>query len=527
MATEVTGAPPVTRGERRAVIALTAAFALLLTLWAFMTPMFSAPDEAAHYDAAEQLALGKGWPAPGDMDLLAITYVEQQQIGNVAAADRDTVATLIAQNPGNHDFVNQMTQHPPTYYGVGALVLKGIGFFHLRWDIGVMALRMLDVVLLLPLPFLTWATVRRVTRSPRTAVVGVLALFAVPQLAQIGSSVTNDAPVILLGGVIAWLAARALTGDHRWRIAIWLGVAVAAVCSVKGTGLPTVPFVAVALLVAGHGQLSWGARIGRTAVAGAIVAVLGSWWWLRNLVLFGTLQPDGVSAIRQDKPWGRETSANFGDFVNVEWDRLTASFWGQFGALRYPMTQILTDSLTVIALAVIIGWAFRRSSNRTITLVMLITPVITLVSQLQNNFAAYDSTQIIAGAQGRYLFISLVPLIVVSAVAWRNLLTTTAERDRFGRLARWAFPIIGLYGFTVAYRGFYEHTHLQVTTHGLGLLVNLSPAGRVGFVGIALLLAAATVWAAIEVRRTTTRRIVPVASSTDPTPTATQRNQTT
>ncbi|MBA8991684.1 hypothetical protein FHW23_002962 [Curtobacterium pusillum] len=527
MATEVIGAPPVTRGERRAVIALTAAFALLLTLWAFLTPMFSAPDEAAHYDAAEQLALGKGWPAPGDMDLLAITYAEQQQVGTVAAAHRETVADLTAQNPGNHDFVNQMTQHPPTYYGVGAVVLKGIGFFHLRWDLGVMALRMLDVVMLVPLPFLTWATVRRVTRSPRTAIVGVLALFAVPQLAQIGSSVTNDAPVILLGGVIAWLAARALTGDHRWRIAVWLGVAVAAVCSVKGTGLPTVPFVAVALLVAGHGHLSWGARIGRTAVAGAIVAALGSWWWIRNLLVFGSLQPDGVSALRQERPWGRETSANFGDFMNVEWDRLTSSFWGQFGALRYPMTQILTDSLTVIALAVIVGWAFRRSANRTAALVMLITPAITLVIQLQNNFASYDSTQIIAGAQGRYLFIGLVPLIVISAVAWRNLLTSAVERDRFGRIVRWAFPVIGLYGLTVAYRGFYEHTHLQVTTHGLALLANLTPAGRFGFAAIAALLVVATLWAALEVSRNTVRRALPVASTTDPTPTATQRNQTT
>lgn len=521
MATETTGAPPVVRGERRAVIALTAAFALLLTLWACLTPMFAAPDEAAHYDAAEQLALGKGWPPAGDMDLLAITYAEQQQAGTVAAADRDTVAELIAQNPGNHDFVNQMSQHPPTYYGVGALVLKAIGFFHLRWDIGVMALRMLSVVMLLPLPFLTWATVRRVTRSPRTAVVGVLALFAVPQLAQIGSSVTNDAPVIVLGAVIAWLGARALTGDHRWRIAIWLGVAVALVCSVKGTGLPTVPFAAVALLVAGHGRLSWGARIGRTAVAGAVVAALGSWWWIRNLVLFGTLQPDGVSDIRQDRPWGRETSANFGDFVNVEWDRLSASFWGQFGALRYPMTQVLTDSLTVIALAVIVGWAFRRSAARTPALVLLITPAITLVIQLQNNFASYDSTQIIAGAQGRYLFIGLVPLIVVSAVAWRNLLTSSADRDRFGRIVRWAFPVIGVYGFTVAYRGFYENTHLQVTTHGLGLLANLTPPGRTGFAAIAVLLVAAAVWAAVEVRRSTTRRTMPVTSSPDTRPTAT------
>lgn len=526
MATEGTAALPVSRGERRTVVALTAAFALLLTLWAFLTPMFAAPDEAAHFDAAEQLALGKGWPAPGDMDLLATTYVEQGQSTTVAAANRDTVAQLTAENPGNHDFVNQMTQHPPTYYAVGALVLKAIGFFHLRWDVSVMALRLMDVVLLLPLPALTWATVRRVTRSPRTAVVGALALFAVPQLAQIGSSVTNDAPVILLGAVISWLAARALTGDHRWRIAVWLGVAVAAVCSVKGTGLPTVPFVAVALLVAGHGTLSWGARIGRTAVAGAIVAALGSWWWIRNLVLFGTLQPDGVSAVRQDKPWGRETSANFGEFMNVEWDRLTSSFWGQFGALRYPMSQILTDSLTVVALAVIVGWAFRRTANRTTAIVMLVLPAITLVIQLQNNFASYDDTQLIAGAQGRYLFIGLVPLVVVSAVAWRNLVTSAPERARLARILTWTFPIVGLYGLTVAYRGFYENTHLQVTVAGLGRLVNLTSAGRSGFAVVLLLAVAAGVWALVEARRTTASGSAPLHSSIDPPSPTPKRNLT-
>ena len=527
MATEVIGAPPVTRGERRAVIALTAAFALVLTLWAFLTPMFSAPDEAAHYDAAEQLALGYGWPDPGDMDLLAVTYAEQQQISTVAAPNRETVAALIATNPGHHDFVNQMTQHPPTYYAVGAGVLKAIGFFHLRWDIGVMALRLMDVVMLLPLPFLTWATIRRVTGSPRTALVGGLALFAVPQLFQIGSSVTNDAPIIALGAVIAWLLVRALTGDDRWRTVVWTGVALAVACSIKGTALPAVPFVAVALLVAGHGRLSWGRRIARTAVAGAIVAVLGSWWWIRNLLVFHALQPDGVSGVRDEKPWGREQSANFGDFFNVEWDRLSASFWGQFGALRYPMTQILTDSLTVIALAVIVGWAFRRSPVRDVAIVMTVLPALTLISQLQNNFAAYDSTQLIAGAQGRYLFMAIIPLLVLSAIGWRNLMPRFEDRVRFGRIALWAFPLIGAYGFTVAYRGFYENTHLQVTTDGLGRLVNLSAAGQLGFGALAALAVVSVVWAVLEIRRQTTALPVPLQSQIDPTPTATQRNQTT
>lgn len=493
--------PIVTRTERTAVIALTAAFALLLTLWAFMTPMFAAPDEAAHFDAAEQIAIGNGWPDPGTMDLLAVTYAEQQQQMSVAAADRDVVADLFATNPGMHDYPNQMSQHPPTYYAIGALVLKAVGFFHHSWDVGVMALRLLDVLMMLPLPFLVWSTVRRVTRSPRTAVIGAVALFAVPQLAQIGSAVTNDAPVFLLGSVITWLVVRAMTGDHRWRTVIWLGVAVAAICSFKGTGLPTVPFVAVALLVAGRGVLTVRARIARTAVAGAVVALLGSWWWIRNLVLFQTLQPKGAGDLRVVKPWGNETSADFGTFLNTSWDRLGASFWGQFGALQFPMTPILVDTLTVLSLAVVVGWAFRRSPQRDLAIVLAVLPAVTLVVQMQDNFQSYDDTQIIAGVQGRYLFASLTALITLTAIAWRNLLRDTRDRERFGTLFRWGFPLVAVYGLTVAYRGFYEHFHLQATTKGLALMANLTPAGKGGIVVLIVLAAVVGIAAFIAVRR--------------------------
>ncbi|PZE84976.1 hypothetical protein DEI91_05845 [Curtobacterium sp. MCBD17_032] len=495
------GVPPLSRAERISVIAVTAAFALLLTLWAFVTPMFAAPDEAAHYDAAEQIAIGNGWPDPGTMDLLAVTYAEQGQRSTVASADRATVADLIATNPGFHDYPNQMSQHPPTYYAVAALVLKAVGFFHHPWDVGVMALRLFNVLMMIPLPFLVWSTVRRVTRSPRTAVVGALALFAVPQLAQIGSAVSNDVPVFLLGAVITWLVARTMTGDHRWSTLVWLGVAVAAVCSVKGTGLPTVPFVAVALLVAGRGVLPLRTRIARTAVTGTVVAVLGSWWWIRNLVLFRTLQPKGADELRVLKPWGDQTSADFGGFLNVVWDRLSTSFWGQFGALQFPMTPILTDTLTVIALAAVIGWAFRRSPSRDVVVVMALLPAITLVVQVQDNFQSYDDTQVIAGVQGRYLFASLTALITVSAIAWHRLLSAWTDRERFATVVRWAFPLIALYGLTVAYRGFYENFHLQATTHGLALMANLTTARQPGIVVLIVLAAAGMVWAFLAVRR--------------------------
>ena len=77
---------------------------------------------------------------------------------------------------------------------------------------------------------------------------------------------TNDAPVLLLGGVVVWLATRLLTGDLRMRAVVALGVATAALVWLKGTGLPAVPFTAVVVLVAGAGALSVGRRLVRTVV---------------------------------------------------------------------------------------------------------------------------------------------------------------------------------------------------------------------------------------------------------------------
>ncbi|MDP9735427.1 hypothetical protein [Curtobacterium sp. 260] len=84
-----------------------------------------------------------------------------------------------------------MTQHPPTAYLVGALVLKAVHFAGLRWDHAVLVLRLVDVAAVTLLPLLTWASVRRLTRSPRAGLVGALALFGVPQLASIASSVST------------------------------------------------------------------------------------------------------------------------------------------------------------------------------------------------------------------------------------------------------------------------------------------------------------------------------------------------
>ncbi|WP_022905186.1 glycosyltransferase family 39 protein, partial [Curtobacterium sp. B8] len=286
--------PVVARWERVAIAVVTATFGLWLVAWALLVPVFEAPDETAHIDATVHVALGDAWAAPGDLRVTRAVLIAKQQQATQPSDEWATVTELLQTFPGPSTTVNQMTQHPPTAYLVGAAVLRAVHYGDLRWDHAFLALRLADVAMVTALPLLAWSAVRRVTRSPRAALVGGLAVFASPELASIGSSVSNDAPVLLLAGVTVWLATRMLTGDLRWRTAIGLAVALGALVWVKGTGLPAVPFVGVVVLFSGVGLLGWGARALRTVVVLGVSGAIGAWWWLHNLVAYGRVQPNGT-----------------------------------------------------------------------------------------------------------------------------------------------------------------------------------------------------------------------------------------
>jgi 4-amino-4-deoxy-L-arabinose transferase-like glycosyltransferase len=493
--------PPVWRREAVSVAVVTAAFGLLLTLWAVMTPMFQAPDEFTHWDASVRVALDKGWPPPGEALNIAAAQAAQVTNFTIPPADRPTFGALQQQAPGYHDFVNQMTQHPPTYYLLAGTVLDTIDFTQHRWDAGVLALRLLDVVLVAPLPLLTWATVRRLTRSPRTALVAATALFAVPQLAQIGASVTNDAPVILLGGVVVWLTTRVLTGDRTWRTTLVLGAALGLMLAVKGTAFPAVPFVALAVLLGGTSTVPLRTRLLQTLGTGVVTAALGAWWWIGNLVRYGTIQPNGLADERPPTPWPAGEGPNAGLFLNTFWDGVTSSFWGQFGRAQYPVSPVVSDVLTVGALLLVGVFAYRASGTRRAALLLTVLPVVIAVSMLANGWNTYDETQGVYGTQGRYFYPSLVALVALSAIAATALLAPGAPRRRAAVAVAVSAPLLALYGLSVAYRGFFEGFDLAVTGQGLRDLAGSLPVGRPEFVVLALATLAGLVAVAVLTAR--------------------------
>jgi 4-amino-4-deoxy-L-arabinose transferase-like glycosyltransferase len=499
--------PVVSRREGLWVAVLTAVFGLWLVLWAIVVPAFQAPDEPAHFDAAVHVATGSGWPAPGTLHVSNAVQAAQQEQTAGDASTWSTTSELLAAHPGDSTTVDQMTQHPPTAYALDALVLRAIHYGSLRWDHALVALRIVDALLVTPLALLAWAAVRRVTRSPRAALIAPLALFATPQLASIGASVTNDAPVLLLGGVVVWLATRLLTGDLRTRTLVALGVVTAALVWTKGTGLPAVPFAAVVALVSGAGVLSLRRRVVRTALLLGTTAVLGCWWWLHNLVTYHRLQPDGYAAIRPhaDFPPGQHPSVLH--FLDVSWGTVARTFWGSPGQrAQVSIGDLLTAVLTVVAVLVVLLWAFRRPrtgpDTRAAAWSLAVFPALLLLLQTASSARAYLDTTQVAGTQGRYVFPALLALVVLSALAWRRIPRTDRGRGVLATTVAVVAPAIGLYGLAVVSSWFWNGARGPLTASGIARYEAWGPVPFPLVVVVALLVAVGLVASVTQVVRT-------------------------
>jgi 4-amino-4-deoxy-L-arabinose transferase-like glycosyltransferase len=470
--------PPlrVSRGEAITIAAVTVAFALALVLWALLTPAFGAPDEINHFDAVVQLALGHGWPDPARLHFLNATLALKTEAASVAAADRPSFAALLAAHPGT-GLVNQMSQHPPTWYALAAGALRLVGFEERRWDLALLVVRLVNVALLAALPLVLWAAVRRVTRSPRAALVGAVAVFLVPQVGFIGASASNDPPVVVLGAVVVWLACRVLTGDRSWWTLAFLVLAASAAAACKATALPLVPFAVLAVVLSTRGRSRWL----RGGIALVVPVVLTSWWWVRNVLVFHTLQPAGLPSSIERTPFDPGEGPDLGNFANTFWNRVINSFWGHYGPLAYPTSPIVINVLTITALGVLLVWAFRRGPHRAIAWCLAVLPLLTLASGLQNNWSTYLRTTGMGGIQGRYYFVTLGALAVLSAIAWLRFVRDPGSRRSVGVLVTVGSVAMTLYGFTRAYRGFYEDDHLAVSAGGLRVLARSTPVGTVPF----------------------------------------------
>ena len=247
-----------------------------------------------------------------------------------------------------HPAAGWSTGDPPLYFTVSALLFRGIEALGLR-DLAVVAIPLLSTVLGLALVWLAVALVRRVDpENPRRAwLAGGLLLF-LPAHIQMSAMVNEQMLAALLSSLTVFaLAVRSAPGDPPpagpppadWaelQRAAATGVAAGLALLTKLSGAVAIATVALSYAIEGL-RAAWRPAATRAAVALLAAALVGGWYFARNRVLYGYVQPFGLPAHEMmfTMPPGERTLADYLSIPLAIWSDpqllnpdLLRSVWG-------------------------------------------------------------------------------------------------------------------------------------------------------------------------------------------------------
>lgn len=447
--TEPDGIPVAHGPIPRAVWLLVALNVLLMTSYSMLVPTYRGPDEPQHVDLVLALQHDLRYPSLGSRylaasirrSMLLVDYAALQTPHLTAAAaiprgERPPLANDVP--PATQGIRNQLLQHPPLYYWLQAVLSRSVtrvtgGLDAWPFDRFASLLRLVDVLLLAPLPLLAYAVARRLGAVEQAGVAAAAFPLAIPELSHFGGIVNNDDLLILLFGVCTLLLTRVMTGDLTVRTAVLTGVAGGLALFTKGFALVFPAWALLAYLASptrrGNGRLI----AGRLGIVGVTAFAFGGWWWLRNLVVYGTLQPTmttfpPVRGFRPDTWWWIRRFA----------EAMTERFWSWIGGSggRVPAPVfLLATAISLAGIGVAIWTA--SSGRRRAVLAILLLPIVANVGIVAlPAYRAYARSGATPALQGRYLFPGVVALAAIVAIglhralgrngSWLPLLTVGA-----------------------------------------------------------------------------------------------------
>ncbi len=444
----------------RSTLATRVALALVLLAYLALglyynvaNPIWEAPDEPAHYEYVLYLLDNHALP------------VRQSKVGD------------------------QLHQ-PPLYYLVGSLVvgwladidplpIKGNPYFIWKeprlgeepnlaihtfdelppYKGTVLAVHLLRFVSLLFCLVGVWASyaLARLVLPGRPWLAVAAAGFTafVPQYLFVSSSLGNDGPAIAFGSLALYsLAKIALAVRARQPVArrcfallgLWLGLGLISKLTFLGI-LPLAAVVGIYTLVAGRRE--WRRLVGGWAISGAVAALVGGWWYLRNLLIYANIydllgkgRTDWRTPVEiQEKP--EQMAAIFSWFH----EPLFQSYWLRFGWMNIQPEKWVYDSaiaFTAIAVAGCLLYLVQRRLRRGamardsgLGLILCLVAFLSVLGVTSFRFAYTIGNHY---PQGRYLYPAqpaIAVLLILGLATLGGLLTDGLRHRPSGRrLAR-------------------------------------------------------------------------------------------
>jgi len=410
-------------------------------------PPFQSPDEVAHIDYVLAHRQGEWFDRVGERHYQSGVIAARAQgpdtqfrahVGGTPPVPRSMRKSFDALGTGPSDspFPNQMVQHPPLYYALAAGFSYLLpDFSQLRFDVQIFWLRLLSVLLLAPVPLLIYGAALRATQRRSLALVAAIIPLSMPSYLRTGASVTNDSLLTLLTVVVAALLVQIAWGDHTRRTTVLLGLAWGGALLTKGFALALPPAIVLAYLVGANGSLRERIRASWPGIvlSGAVGFAVGGWWWIRNVALYGKVQPDGYmtlsAGLRQlgfghDRPGGGDSDF-FGNFFRLLGQRL----WGSLGLIDQPSVPhpvlFTVAVLLLVSLVVALvagaprfragsagsGWTVGRAAS------LLLPALLTLAVIYAGSRSTYLRGRQLSGIQARYLIPTVLGLAICIAVA--------------------------------------------------------------------------------------------------------------
>ncbi|CAN5380039.1 hypothetical protein BH23ACT9_BH23ACT9_33820 [soil metagenome] len=436
------------RSTSSTVWLVSAVWVLLLVVWSVLPPVFRAPDEPQHLDMVlyAQAAGPLQWVSPegrvishtlevaqvrfAHLDLESVetsgAHAALREGGLLAAeaiprGDRPSLREL-SREPGlPNDRINQMAQHPPMYYRVAGAMLSLVpGWQDAGLDVVVGLLRLLSVLLVAPLPLLAAGTIRVLGGDRHAQHAAAVSPFVIPQVAHIGSVITNDALLITAAALLTLLCCRVLRGDHTATTGRWIGATLLVALLTKGFALLLPLAVAAAYLGAWRrvGQPSGPDALRRSLAWAMGLPALAGWWYGENLLRYSTLQPS------VEPPPVPDELGSLAQFADAAWLTQSTTFWGRIGWAEVGLSAVTVNVASVVLVGLVLAGSLAsgRRGRGSLLAVCLLPGVAVTASTLYRSFAVFGADGSLRAVQGRYAFVSLIGILVLAVLGLQRVL---------------------------------------------------------------------------------------------------------
>ena len=409
--------------HRRWLVLLLAAYLVLATTYSVVTPIFEASDELWHYPMVKYVAdNGLSLPRPDPAQPWRqeggqppLYYIAAAILtGGIDTSDMDVVRRVnphadigVVRPDRNANMMVHRDSEAFPWTGT-ALAVHIARFFSVLLGLGTV--------------LVTYLLARAVFPDWPLVALGAAALNAfLPMFLFISGSVNNDNLSNLLGNLLTLLIVRLVQATQApgLRDYVLLGL-------VTGAGLLSklnigflIPLVALALALLSLRLRSWRPLLLGGGVSGLLTIAVAGWWYLRNWQMYA--DPTGLNAFL-DTVGRRLIPANTAQLW-AERHSFTQAYWGFFGGVNVPLSDVVYRVFNVIGGLALLGaavfllvalarrhWPLQRWL---VVGVALIWPLVTFVSYLR-------WTAETPASQGRLIFgaLSAISLWMAVGLVW-------------------------------------------------------------------------------------------------------------